>query len=99
MWVIIILITAQFKKRMSVQTWVCGRDDGSKKQAVSEEEVSVQLPHLLHQRHAAIHQQPEGGTEHPRKRLRLYCRRGRLNASVTAAYEFCQSPKWYMLTR
>lgn len=45
---------------MSVQTWVCGRDDGSKEQAVGEEEVSAQLSHLLHQHHAAIHQQPEG---------------------------------------
>lgn len=61
---------------MIVQTWVCGRDDGSKKQTVGEEEVSVQLPHLLHQRHAAVHQQPEGRTEHPRKWLRLYSRHG-----------------------
>lgn len=87
------------KKNKCVQTWVCGRDDGSEKQAVGEEEVSVQLPHLLHQRHAAVHQQPEGGTEHPRKRLRLYCRRGRLNALVTAAYELCQCPMWDILTR
>lgn len=48
---------------MSEQTWVCGWDDGSEEQAVGKEEISVQLPHLLHQRHAAVHQQPEGERE------------------------------------
>lgn len=52
---------------MSVQTWVSGRDDGSEEKAVGEEEVSVQLPHLLHQRHAAVHQQPGAETEHSGK--------------------------------
>lgn len=54
---------------MTVQTWVRGRDDGSEKQAVGEEEVSFQLSNMLHQCHAAIHQQPEEGTEHPRNPL------------------------------
>lgn len=71
MWVKIIWIGCfffcLFLLRMSVQTWVCGGDDGSEEQAVGEEEVSVQLSHLLHQHHAAVHQQPEGETEHPRK--------------------------------
>lgn len=46
----------------SVRTGVCGGDDGSKEQTVGEEEVSAQLSHLLHQHHAAVHQQPDGGT-------------------------------------
>ena len=41
-------------------TWVSGGDDGAKEQAVGEEEVPSQLSHVLHQRHAAIHEQPAG---------------------------------------
>lgn len=39
-------------------TWVCGRNDGSVEQTVSEEEVSTQRTDLLHERHTAVHQQP-----------------------------------------
>lgn len=67
---------------MSVQTWVCGRDNGSEEQAVGKEEIPVQLPHLLHQRHAAVHQQPEVETDHSGQTVY-----GRLNLSVATEYE------------
>lgn len=41
---------------VSARTRVCGWDDGSKKETVGEEKVTVQLAHLLYQRHAAVHQ-------------------------------------------
>lgn len=34
--------------RKIICTRVCGRDNGPKKQAISEEKVSIQLAHLLH---------------------------------------------------
>lgn len=33
---------------MSAHTWVGGRHNGPEKQAIGEEKVSVQLPHVLH---------------------------------------------------
>lgn len=38
-------------------TWISGWYDGTKEQAVSEEEVSSQLASMFHKHHAAIHQQ------------------------------------------
>lgn len=39
-------------------TWVCGRDDGPKEEAVSEVKISTKLTHSFHEPHKAVHDQP-----------------------------------------
>lgn len=43
---------------MVLPTWVCCRDDGPKKEAVSKEKVPPKLTHNFHEGHKAIHDEP-----------------------------------------
>lgn len=42
---------------MPLHTWVCGRDDGPKEEAVSEVKISSKLTHSFHEPNKAVHDQ------------------------------------------